>query len=67
MVNMMSRLTGKEFNYPEGVHSEREAEEIRRANQMLVDEEDRKKRETRRKIEDYKLAKELGISVNDLE
>lgn len=48
------------------INTETEAADIRRKNEARVKEEDRAKCQRRRRIEDFKLAREMGISIEDL-
>jgi hypothetical protein len=48
------------------INPETQAHEIRRYNDDRVKEEDRAKCQRRRRIEDFKLAREMGISIEDL-
>lgn len=47
-------------------NTETQAQEIRRKNEARVKEEDRAKCQRRRRIEDYQLARELGVDIEEL-
>lgn len=48
------------------INTETEAKEIRRKNAARVHEADAAKCARRRRIEDFKMARELGVSIEDL-